>query len=575
MTRRDAVAAPAMDTGRAVLGLSGGTLLAAAAGIWVAQLTMAVPAVLNGLFQSDFGPTSAQLTWITAIFQVPITLLELTFGALGDLFGRKRLLVGGSALMAAGMLIAVLSPGAGTATVTRLAIMWTGQALCGLGAAAVIPTTLAMVAAGTNSTADRARGLTVWSVALVSGGLAAPVLAGWLAQYSFGRDPNSGWRWAFLSCMIFAIISCLLSLRADDSADPVGRSLDWPGQITIALSLLGLLLAVIQGPTSGWGSSLVVGGFAAAVVFLGLFIAAELRAKAPLLQLRLFSHRPFAAAAVTNVLGMFAYLGTGYATSIRLSAIQGFTPLRASLAFVALNGMALVLSPLIQRALAAVNPRWVLGTGLALIAIGDLWLTAVPITDVSIAPVIVPLIIGGSGFALSVSSVAAVTVNTVPRHMIGMASGANSMIRDLGFTLAPAVLGAVALSRAASAIQSAVNTSPALHQAVTAFYASPAQAPATERPTLEAAVGAVRSGPLGANGVPATVPGPNGTSIPFNPLHETAFHALGSAYSLAYLIAGIAALVGAVIAVTLIGGRGQDIPVAAQAASLSNLGSTI
>jgi hypothetical protein len=139
-----------------------------------------------------------------------------------------------------------------------------------------------------------------------------------------------------------------------------------------------------------------------------------------------------------------------------------------------------------------------------------------------------------------------------------MASGANSMIRDLGFALAPAVLGAVALSRAASAISSAVAASPALGQAVAAFYASPAHVTGAQRQTLEAAVGAVKSGPLGANGVPASVPGPDNTAIPLNPLHETAFHALGSAYSVAYLIAGLAALVAAVITVTLIGGRARD-----------------
>lgn len=559
MTRRDAVAVTALGDSGTVQALRGRTLVAAAAGIWVAQLTMAVPSVLNGLFQADYGPTSAQLTWITAIFLLPITLLELTFGLLGDLFGRKRLLVGGAALMAAGMLIAVLSPGPGTATAVRLAVQWTGQAVCGIGAAAIIPTSLAVVAAGTHTTAERSRGLTVWSVALVTGGLVAPVLAGWLAEYSFGRDPDSGWRWTFLACMVFAVVSCLLSLRADDSRDPVGRSLDWPGQVTVAVALLGLLFAVIQGPTSGWGSALVVGGFAVAAVFLSLFVAVELRTAAPLLQLRLFGHRPFAAAALANLLGMFAYLGTGYATSIRLSAIQGFTPLHASLAFIGFNGMALVLSPLIRRALASVTPRWILGIGLVLIAAGDFWLATLPVTDVSVAPVIVPLIIAGAGFALSVSSVAAVTVNTVPRHMIGMASGANGMIRDLGFALAPAILGAVALSRAANSIASAVSASPALQHAVAGFYAAPALAPAADRAQLQTAVGAVRSGPLGANGVPATVPGPDGKAIPFNPLHEAAFHALGGAYSLAYLIAGIAAAAAVLVTVTLItGGRELD-----------------
>ena len=110
--------------------------------------------------------------------------------------------------------------------------------------------------------------------------------------------------------------------------------------------MFALLYAVIQGPTSGWGSGEVIVGFVLAAVFLVLFIAAERRAGAPLLRLDLFANRAFSVAAAATVVGMFAFLGTAYATSIRLSAIQGFTPLKTSIAFLLLNGMALVMVPL-------------------------------------------------------------------------------------------------------------------------------------------------------------------------------------------------------------------------------------
>src|SRR3954451_10875054 len=112
--------------------LTPGTRAATALAVLVAQMGLAIPAVLNGLFQEDLHTTSSQLTWISDAFLVPVTLLELTFGVLGDLFGRKRLLIGGSLLMAIGEIISVLTPSVGTSNHASIAVLWTGQALTGI-----------------------------------------------------------------------------------------------------------------------------------------------------------------------------------------------------------------------------------------------------------------------------------------------------------------------------------------------------------------------------------------------------------------------------------------------------------
>jgi MFS family permease len=536
--------------------LGTGTLVAAAAAVCLAQVALAIPAVLNGLFQQDLGPTSSELTWISDAFLVPVCLLELTFGVLGDLFGRKRLLVGGALILAVGEAIATLTPGAGTATGTRVAVLWTGQIIAGIGAAALFPTSLAMVAAGTHTARGRARSVTIWAAALSVGGTVSSVLAGLVAKLHFGTDPDAGWRWAFIIVLALALISAGLTLAlAKDSSAPAGRSLDWPGQVTIAIALFALLFAVIQGPTSGWGSGQVVAGFVVAAVFLVLFILAERASAAPLLRLGLFGNRAFAVVAIVTVLGMFAFLGTAYATSIRLSAIEGFTPLKTSIAFVFLNGMAVVQVTLTARLLERYNPKWPLAIGCLLIAGGALWLAAVPATNLSLAPVIVPFILVGAGFAVTVSSVTAVAVGTVPNHLAGMASGATNMLRDFGFTLGPAIVGAVALSQAAAGIAGKLAASPSLRGALAAFKGAPAHVPAAQRPSVEAAVHAVTSGPLGANAVPATVPGPGGKPTPFNPLKDVAFHALSHAYSVGFVICGVAALAAAALALVAV--RGQ------------------
>jgi MFS family permease len=535
--------------------LTAGTLVAAAIAVCVAQVALAIPAVLNGLFQEDLGTSSSQLTWISDAFLVPVTLLELTFGVLGDLFGRKRLLVGGALLLSVGELIAVLTPGASASTDTRVLVLWTGQILAGIGAAALFPTSLAVVAAGTHTVADRSRALTIWAAALASGGFVSPVLGGLVTKAGFGSDPTASWRWAFIAVLVLGLVSAAVSaVAATNSSSSEGRSLDWPGQVTVAVALFALLYAVIQGPTSGWGSGSVVLGFVLGAVFLVLFVIAENRSDAPLLRMDLFRNRAFAIAALVTVVGMFAYLGAAYTTSIRLAAIQGFSPLRTSVAFVLLNGMCLPLMPVTARLLGRYNPKWALGAGSSLTAAGTFWLSTISASDRSLLSVTAPLALIGVGFAFGVASVTAVAVNTVPNHLAGMASGSTSMLRDVGFTLGPAVIGAIALSRAAGAMHAKIAASPTLQRALAAFNGAPGHVPAAQRPSVEAAVGAVNSGPLGANAVPAQVPGPDGKLVPFNPLKNVAFHALDHAYAVGYVVCGIAALGAAVLAVLFIGG---------------------
>lgn len=544
--------------------LTRGTLISAAISIAVAQAALAIPAVLNGLFQQDLSPTSSQLTWISDAFLVPVTIFELTFGVLGDLFGRKRLLVGGSFLLAIGALVSVLSPGAGAPTDTRVFVLWIGQIVAGIGAAAIMPTTLAMVAAGTHTAKDRARSISIWAAALATGSFISPVLGGLLAGLKFGSDANASWRWSFIAIIVLALVSAAVALGfAKNSSAPQGRSLDWPGQITIAITLFALLYAVIQGSSSGWGSADVIGGFVVAIVFFVAFIFVERRSSAPLLRLDLFRNRAFSVAAIATVFGMFAFLGTAYTSSIRLSAIQGFTPLQTSIAFVLINGFALLLAPLVSRLTERFNPRWIMCVGFALIAVGDLWLATIPASTMSIAIVIAPLAVIGVGFAFAISSLTGVAVNTVPNHLAGMASSTTSLLRDFGFTLGPAVIGSIALTQAASSISEKVAASASLQKALAAFNDAPTHASAAQKPGLEAAVGAVNSGPLGANGVPATVTLPNGQTVPFNPLKGVAFHALDNAYSIGYLVCGLAALAAAILVGVALGGGSHSLQITA------------
>jgi MFS family permease len=536
--------------------LTRGTLVAAAVAVGVAQVALSIPAVLNGLFQQDLGTSSTQLTWISDAFLVPITLLELSFGVLGDLFGRKRLLAIGAVLLVVGPFIAFLTPGPGTSTGARVAVLWTGQVIGGIGAAAILPTSVAMLAAGTHTVRERSHAISVWAAALTGAGFVSPVLGGLLARVHHSGGEFASWRWAFLALAGMALVSAAVTmLFATNSSSPQGRSMDWPGQITIAVAMFALLYGVIEGSESSWTGVRVLGSFFVAAVFLTLFVVVERRTPAPLLRLELFANRVFVVTAIVTVIGMFAYLGTAYSTSIRLSAIQGFSPLKTSIAFVCLNVMGVVMFPFSARLIERFNAGWTLALGMVLIGANDLWLSAVPATNLSIAAIAVPLLLVGVGFKLSVTSITVAAVNGVPTRMAGMASGATSMLRDFGLTLGPAVIGAIALSRAANEIAAKVHSTPALAQALESFNASAKHAPADKRASVEGAIGAVNSGPLGANAVPSAIHLPDGSTIPFNPLKDVAFHALDQAYSVGFLVCGLAALFAAALAALVLGGR--------------------
>jgi hypothetical protein len=373
-----------------------------------------------------------------------------------------------------------------------------------------------------------------------------------LTKLHWGNDPGASWRWALLAVMATALLSAAVShFAATDSRSPEGRTLDWPGQITFAIGLFALLFAVVQASSLGWTGTQSVIGYIVCVVSMALFARIELRTREPLLRLTLFTSRNFSLNSFVTVIGMFAFLGCAAATSIRLTAVQGFSPLRASLGFVALQGFALFLLPLIAWMMPRVNPRWMLGGGFLLQAVGAAWAATVSINHDSVGAILPPLVVVGIGFGFSVSSVTAVAVNTVRIQLAGMASATTSLLRDFGFALGPTVVIAIGTSRAAGKISQAIAGSQSLQHRVATFYDSVATAPAAAKATAAAAVGAVKSGPLGAVAVPATTQ-VNGHTVPLNPLHDTAYHALGNAYQLVFAICAVCALVAAVLVLAVL-----------------------
>ena len=532
------------------------TLIAAALAACLAEAALAIPASLTGLLQQDIGTSSSQLTWITDGFLVPVSLFELTFGVLGDLFGRKRLLVGGALLLAVGEAVVFLSPGSGSSTGTRVAVILTGQVLAGIGAGALFPTSLAMIASATHTQKARARGVAVWVSGFTFGALVGPVIGGVAAQAHYGADVNAGWRWAFLVVLVLAVASAGLSFLAQDSSAPEGRSLDWTGQVTIAVAVFHPAVRGHSGAHQRLGQRTG-----------DRLLHRRRRLRRGVRRRRTPVSGAAAAARVFPAPQLRGGLGRHRGRHVRLPrhGLRDRHPAGHGAGLLAAEDLPCLgpgrrddADPAARRPPPAGALRHQVGARRRARhhGAGDLWLAATDNTDVSYARIWAPLLLIGIGIALALASFTAGAVNGMPTHLAGMASGANNMLRDLGATLGPAVIGAVALSQAASRISGAVAASPSLRGAVAAFTASAAHAPAAQRPALEGAVHAVQSGPLGASAVPATVTLPNGHAMPFNPLHDVAYQALTHGYATGYVICAAAAFAAAAVAFAAMSGTG-------------------
>lgn len=485
-----------------------GTLAAACGAVFVAQVANALPASLNGLFQEDLHTHGSQLTWITATFMIAVVCFEFTFGVLGDLFGRRRLIMAGTALIAAGGAVAALAP--------NVQVLWVGAALNGLGAGAMFPGSLTSITAVTRTARERAHAVALWSGFLSAGAALSPLLGGMFAKVG-------SWRGSFWVLVGLALVSMVLTLvLATESKSPEGRRFDVPGQITFALGLILVLYGAVEGPESGWTTLPVLLAFALGACFLAGFVLVELGAESPIFDLKLFRDRAFAVTSAVAVIGMLSFLGACFATSMWLGPVQQQDPIRVAIPFLLLQGPAFVLFPVVSRLLHRVPAIWLLTTGFALMAVGCLLATGLDVTSTSLGAFTVPMLLIGIGFALTVSSVTAVALNSVPRHLAGMASATTNMLRDLGFALGPVVVGAVALSHAGSKLASSLATS---HL--------PAGQLAAARQIAAA------GGPIAVNSLPAGTPG--------SAAHGLALDALGSGYGTAFLICGIAAAVAAAL----------------------------
>jgi EmrB/QacA subfamily drug resistance transporter len=379
--------------------------------------------------QTSLSSGIQQLQWIVDGYLLAFAALMLTGGTLGDLFGRKRVMLGGVALFCVGSIVAAVAPTNG--------VLITGRVVMGVGAAASEPGTLSVIRHIFPDETDRARALAAW--AAVSGAALAfgPIIAGLLVSVS-------SWRAVFWFNLAFGVAAFVASaITVPESADPQGRRFDLPGTLFGISALAVATFAIIEGETVGYSVWWVDALLGLTLVLALAFVLIERRSPDPVLKLEFFRDPSFSTANVVAFVANWGVFAVFFFTALYLQLIANTPPAQIALQFA---GMAAAMT--IAAVFASV---WIprsgtaspMALGCVLGGVGLLVVDAFLNPNVGIATLGWALAIVGFGFGLVFTAMTSAVLEAVPPERSGMAASTVNTSRELGGVFGVAILGSI------------------------------------------------------------------------------------------------------------------------------------
>ena len=396
-------------------------------GSLMAALDTLVVSTALSTIRLDLGASVESLEWTVNAYNLSFAVLLITAAALGDRYGRRNLYAAGLALFALASAGCALAPDAGWLIAAR--------AVQGVGAALVMPLGLALLAA---AFPPERRGAAIGIFSAITGVsvAAGPLVGGAVVE---GLD----WEWIFwLNVPIGLLAVPLVLTRMRDSRGP-DTALDVRGLALVSAGALGVVWGLVRGNAAGWGSLEVVAALAAGVALLAAFVAWELRAREPMLPMRLFGSRAFAAA---NAAMFFTFASLFTAVFFFAQFLQtglGYGPLEAGLRLMPWTATFITVAPAAGALADRVGERPLMVLGLSLQAVGMVWLALIAEPDLAYPSMLAPLIVAGIGVSMAIPAAQTSAVGSVEEDAIGKAAGANSMMRELGGVFGIAVAVAV------------------------------------------------------------------------------------------------------------------------------------
>ncbi|MGW0833330.1 MFS transporter [Streptomyces prunicolor] len=409
------------------------TLVMACLGVFVAYLPVTTVAVSLPAIQSALHASTAQLSWVQDAFVLPMAAFILTAGVFGDVHGRKKVFLAGLLFSAAGAAVAL--------SAHSVQVLWIGQALAGLGAATLLPTTLALISHAVPDHRERGKFIGLWATALMAALAVGPLIAGVILDHA-------SWRWIYLLSVPVSLIALGVAARLlPDSRAAHGRKLDWPGQVTATLAITALVYGVIEGGAGSFTDVKVMVALFTAVVGGVAFVLAERRSESPMLDLTLFRSPAFTATTLVAMITFLALIGFFFLLSLYFGLVQQLDTLQAALRLLVVTAAAIVVGQPVGRLMHRVTPRVLITGGLLVISAALFSLTGVD-ADTSFTSIAWRLALLGLGIGTVLTPMTATAVASVPYQQAGMAAAGNNAFRQVGGALGPAVLGALLTTKA-------------------------------------------------------------------------------------------------------------------------------
>jgi EmrB/QacA subfamily drug resistance transporter len=427
-------------------------------------VNVAVPSIIREL---DLDSTTAE--WINTVYALVFAALLVTLGRIGDLFGRRRLYLLGL------VVFGVASIGAGAAPSGELLIL--ARVFQGIGGAMILPATQSIL----NTTfrgRDRAIAFGIWGATI--GGMAAvgPLLGGWLTT-------NLSWRWAFFINIPIAILAVVGTLRyIRESRDPNAKfGLDVVGFLLITFGLGSFVFGLIEGRNYGWWTpaqpfelfgwtwpleavSIIPFALAFGLIALVLFIFVEHRRARSgrffLFDVDLWRYPAFRYGNLAGTIVSLGEFGLLFALPLFLQAVIGYTAFETGLVFLSLALGSFLAAPLAARVAHTWGPRRAVTMGMSLEAAGIIATSLLISVDVSGFVLAVPLFVYGIGVGFATAQLTSIVLSDIPPERSGLASGANSTMRQVGSALGIAILGTVLFTSLSSGVRDNLSSVPGL-----------------------------------------------------------------------------------------------------------------